>query len=335
MKAAQIKKYAKKSRVTVEQVPVPKITPTEVLIKVTYAAVNPLEELITSGSVRLIQSYDFPLTLGNELSGIIVAKGSDVKDFEIGDAVYTRLPLQKIGAFAEFVATAATAVAKVSRNLDMAQAAAIPLTGLTAYQIFHEILTVSAGETVFIPGGSGSFGQMAIPIAKLLGLNVIVSGNSSAEKRSLEAGADRYFDYRTTNYWEVLSDVDYVIDTLGTSELEHELSIMKPTGALVSLRMGPNQAFAESQSLPFWKKAIFKLAGSAIDRKAKKANVTYHFVFVHADGAALKQITDLVEHNGIVPAIDPRIFTLDQVTDALALMSTGHLSGKVLIAMDA
>lgn len=78
-----------------------------------------------------------------------------------------------------------------------------------------------------------------------------------------------------------------------------------------------------------------RLAGSAIDRRVRKAKVTYHFVFVHADGAALRQITDLVEYNGIVPAIDSRTFTIDQVTDALALMSTGHLSGKVLIAMDA
>lgn len=96
-------------------------------------------------------------------------------------------------------------------------AAAIPLTGLTAYQAIVEELEAKAGETVLIPGGSGSFGQMAVPIAKAMGLDVIVTGNSRARERFLEMGAYRYIDYKEENYWEQLSEVDHVIDTLGAS----------------------------------------------------------------------------------------------------------------------
>lgn len=124
-------------------------------------------------------------------------------------------------------------------------AAAIPLTGLTAYQAIVEELEAKAGETVLIPGGSGSFGQMAVPIAKAMGLDVIVTGNSRARERFLEMGADRYIDYKEENYWEQLSEVDLVIDTLGASEFLHELSVLKRGGRLMSLRTGPNKAFAE------------------------------------------------------------------------------------------
>lgn len=82
-------------------------------------------------------------------------------------------------------------------------AAAIPLTGLTAYQAIVEELEAKPGQTILIPGGSGSFGQMAVPIAKALGLRVIVTGNARAKEQFLAMGVDRYLDYKTENYWEV------------------------------------------------------------------------------------------------------------------------------------
>lgn len=235
MKAAQITKYSKDLNVTVKEIATPNPQADEVLIKVSYAAVNPLDLMNIHGSVKLIQDYSMPLTLGNEVVGEITAIGSNVTPFKPGDLVYTRLPLAKIGGFAEYVVVDANAIWYTPTNLSAKEAVAVPLTGLTAYQGLTEELAVEAGQTIFIPGGSGSFGQLAVPIAKSLGLTVIVSGNAAAREHILELGADQYLDYRTTDYWQVLNDVDYVIDTRGAQDIERELSIMKPGGRLLSL----------------------------------------------------------------------------------------------------
>ena len=88
----------------INDIPVPKISDDEVLVRVKAAAVNPLEILILTGSIKLIQDYSMPLTLGNELSGIIEEVGKNVTKFKKGDKIYSRLPISKIGAFAEYVA---------------------------------------------------------------------------------------------------------------------------------------------------------------------------------------------------------------------------------------
>ncbi len=104
MKAVQIKNYSKNINTILTDIPKPQASDSEVLIQVKAAAVNPLELLILTGSVKLLQDYPMPLTLGNECSGIVEQVGSKVSGFQKGDRVYSRLPLNKIGAFAEYVA---------------------------------------------------------------------------------------------------------------------------------------------------------------------------------------------------------------------------------------
>lgn len=331
MKAAQLLKYDKNAKLQINELPIPEINDNEVLVKVKVAAVNPLENLITTGSVKLIQDYKLPATMGNELTGVIEMVGSSVKGFKTGDKIYTRLPLNKIGAFAEYVAIDYKAIALLPSNLDFSTGAAAPLTGLTAYQGLHEELNAEAGKTLFIPGGSGSFGQMAVPIAKQLGLKVIVSGNARSREQVMSIGADQYLDYKTENYWEILHDVDYVIDTLGAREIDRELSIMKPGGRLLSLKAGPNKQFAIDHHLPTWKKFLFSLVGRKIDKKASAAGIQYHFIFVRSDGKQLQEITKIIERNNIVPAIDSKEFKLADINEAINYMTTGHPKGKVLI----
>ncbi|MHC9532183.1 NADP-dependent oxidoreductase [Dellaglioa sp. L3N] len=331
MKAAKINQYSKEIKAEVTNIPVPTINENEVLIKVKTAAVNPLELLIMTGSVKLIQAYKFPLTIGNELTGTIESVGANVTNFKPGDAVYSRLPLEKIGAIAEYAAVASNAIAPLPTNLDFDHGAAAPLTGLTAYQGLHEELDAQPGETLFIPGGSGSFGQMAIPIAKAAGLTVIVSGGSRSKEATLAIGADQYLDYKTEDYWKVLSNVDYVIDTLGPNEFEHELAIIKPGGRLLSLVSGPNKRFAVDRNLPYWKQLLFTLAGAKLDRLAKAKDVEYHFIFVRSDAEQLRELTKIIETNNIVPQVDPTVFSIDAINEALQLVSSGHPTGKVLI----
>lgn len=333
MKAVQIKNYSKNIDTILTDIPKPQISDFEVLIQIKAAAVNPLEILILTGSVKLLQDYPMPLTLGNECSGIVEQVGSKVSGFRKGDRVYTRLPLNKIGAFAEYVAVDQEAIAKMPEGYDFNTAAAIPLTGLTAYQAIVEELEAKPGQTLLIPGGSGSFGQMAVPIAKDLGLRVIVTGNARAKEQFLAMGVERYLDYKTENYWEVLSDVDHVIDTLGPDEFEHELAVLKKGGRLVSLRTGPNKAFAQRNHFAGLKRQMFTLAGSKYDRTAKKQGKEYRFVFVRSDGAQLQKITKIVEKQQIKPAIDSRVFSLDQANEALQLVTRGPLNGKVVIEL--
>lgn len=333
MKAVQINRYSKQIHTVLRDIPQPQISDFEVLIQVKAAAVNPLELLILTGSVKLIQDYPMPLTLGNECSGIVEAAGSKVTGFQKGDRVYTRLPLNKIGAFAEYVAVDQNALAKMPEGYDFHTAAAIPLTGLTAYQAITEELGAKPGETLLIPGGSGSFGQMAVPIAKALGLRVIVTGNARAKEQFCSMGVDRYMDYKQEHYWEQLSDIDYVIDTLGAAEFEHELAVLKQGGRLVSLRTGPNQAFAMKHHVSGLKKLLFTLAGSKYDKAAGKQGKEYRFLFVRSNGAQLQKITKIVEQQQIRPAIDSRVFSLSQADEALQLVSKGPINGKVIIQL--
>lgn len=316
-----------------KDIPSPNISDSEVLIRVKAAAVDPVDLLILTGSVKLIQDYAMPLTLGNECSGIVEQVGSKVKDFAKGDRVFARLPIQKIGAFAEYVAVEQDAVARMPEGYDFNTAAAIPLTGLTAYQAIVEELEAKPGQTLLIPGGSGSFGQMAVPIAKALGLRVVVTGNARAREQFVSMGVDRYMDYKQENYWEQLCDIDCVIDTLGSDEFEHELAVLKKGGRLVSLRTGPNKAFAQRKQFPGWKKQLFALAGSKYDKAAQKQGKEYRFVFVRSDGAQLGKITEIVEQQQIKPAVDSRVFALDQANDALRLVAKGPLNGKVIIQL--
>ncbi|MFT8400256.1 MAG: NADP-dependent oxidoreductase [Lentilactobacillus diolivorans] len=331
MKATQISGYSKDFKMNINDISVPEINDDEVLVEVKVAAVNPLENLIGTGSVKLIQDYSFPLTMGNELTGVIERVGRHVNEFKVGDPIYTRLPIEKIGAFAEYVAVKSSAIAKLPKNLGLVPGAAAPLTGLTAYQGLHEELKAKPGETVFIPGGSGSFGQMAVPIAKDMGLNVIVSGNAQARERTLAIGADRYLDYQTENYWEILKNVDYVIDTLGPNEFDRELSIIKSGGRLLSLRTGPNKRFAIDRNLPWLKRQLFGVAGAKFDKKAAGKDVEYHFIFVRSSGSQLQKLAKVIEENDIVPAVDPTEFGIDDINEALTLVTNGHPKGKVVI----
>ena len=152
MKAAILDKYEKLGRdLIVSEIPVPEIKNDEVLVKVHTAGVNPLDNMIIRGEVKLIVPYTMPLVMGNEFCGTIEKIGDEARGFSVGDRVYGRLPLSHIGAFAEYVAVSCDAIAKVPEYLSDEEATAVPLTSLTALQAL-ELLQVEAGDTVFIAG---------------------------------------------------------------------------------------------------------------------------------------------------------------------------------------
>ena len=330
MKAAQIRAYNKNNiEVEIVEIAKPKIKSNQVLVKVKAAGVNPLDNMITRGEVKLVVPYKLPLTMGNEIVGEIVESGKEVKRFKVGDRVFSRLPLDNIGGFAEYVAVDEGAIAKVPDYLNDEEAASVPLTALTAMQAF-ELLEVKSGKTIFISGGSGGFGAMAIPLAKTLGLKVITNGSGESKERILNLGADVYIDYRKENYLEIVKDVDYVIDTLGGSELDKQFSILKNGGSLVSLRGLPNKDFAKKMNFPLWKQILFGLAGSKYDKLAKKNNQKYNFIFVRSNGKQLEHIAKVFEEKQIKPSVDS-VFTFEDINKALDKVANGRSNGKTVI----
>ncbi|MCR8660607.1 NADP-dependent oxidoreductase [Paenibacillus endoradicis] len=330
MKAAQMLKYSKEIQVIMNDIKMPEIKDDQVLVKVKAAGVNPLDILILNGSIRMITDYDFPLTLGNELSGVIEAVGKDVANFQVGDHIYTRLPVNQIGAFAEYIAVNEDIISIMPKNLSFNEAAAVPLTALTAYQALNDVLHVKPDKKLFIPGGTGGFGAMAIPIAKSMGLYVITSGSERGRSRTFAIGADQFINYHEENYADVLRDIDYVIDTLGMKEIKAELGILKPQGKLVSLKAVPNYRFAVDNNFSVWKKLLFGLVGARIDSLARKHKNEYRFLFVQANGSQLQEITTLVEKVDIKPSIDS-IYNFNNINKALTKVSTGHSQGKVIV----
>lgn len=335
MRAAQIAGYQRDGHdVSVVDVPTPEPGPADVLVRVRAAAVNPVDLLVLSGSLRPIQGYRMPLTLGSECAGVVEGVGAGVKGLSVGDKVYARLPSPTLGGLAERVVAPASAVAPMPEGMDFATAAAIPLTGLTAYQAIQECLEAREGQSVLITGGSGSFGFVAVPVAQSLGLRVTVTGNARSRDAILAAGAERYVTYTEQDYWDALEEpVDHVIDTLGPRELSHELSVLRPGGTLASLRMGPNRAFADAVGAGPAKRVLFSLAGARLDRAARRHGARYRFVFVRADGRQLREVTRIVERLHVKPPVDPHEFTLEDAQAALDLLASGRAAGKVVVRM--
>lgn len=330
MKAAILNK--KNAELKVDDIPVPEISEDEVLVKVEYAGVNPLDNMIVREEVKLITPYKYPLVMGNEFSGVIEKAGSKVTDFKEGNRVYARMPLDKIGAFAEYVAIDKNAIAEIPDYLSFEEAACVPLTALTAIQAF-ELMNPNKGESIFISGGTGSLGAMAIPIAKSMGLKVITSGSARNKERVTELGVDEFFDYKTQDYSEILADVDYVLDTLGEKELEKEFKILKSGGILVSLKGLPNKEFAERMGLSFVKKGLFKVAGMKFDKMAAKKNQKYYFLFVESNGRQLKEFSRIFAEKNIKPSVD-EIFSLNDVNRAMKKVNQGGSKGKTLIKIE-
>ena len=324
MKVAQHTIYNKNNLIlNITTIEKPTISKNQVLVKVKTAGVNPLDNMISRGEVKLIVPYSLPQTAGNEVVGIVEEVGSEVTAFKNGDRVFGRLPLDAIGAFAEYVAVDSDALAFVPDYLSDEEAAAVPLTALT-------IMQALAGKTIFISGGTGGVGGMAIPIAKAKGLTVITNGDASNKERVLSIGADRFIDYKTEDYTQTVSDVDYVLDTLGGVETEKQMSIMKKGGHLVSLRAMPNGDFAKAMNLPKWKLFLFGLAGRKFDKMAQKYGVHYHFIFVRSNGAQLQEVADIFTKLEIKPSIDT-VYTFDEVNAALDKVANGRSRGKTVL----
>jgi NADPH:quinone reductase-like Zn-dependent oxidoreductase len=311
MKAAYIETFA--GPIKVGQLPTPKPGDGEVSIAVSYAGVNPADAKIAEGLFQSRMPHQFPLILGWEASGTVQSLGKHATSLNIGDQVYLycRKPIAEWGSWAEYLIYPAEHVALKPKNLSMAQAAAIPLAGLTAWQALFEKARLKSGEQILIHGGGGGVGGFAIQWAKYGGAKVITTASSSKFDYVKSLHADEIIDYRKTNFVDQIrkshpSGIDVVFDTIGGSVYQQSFEVLKPGGRIVSILEQPNTELA----------ARFK--------------VQAEFLFVQPNGKQLHEIAQLFELGKAKP---PKIqeFPLDQAQQALDEIRTGHTLGKIVL----
>lgn len=329
MKAFFIDGYGKNTG-RIGHLPDPQIRPDQVLVRVQAASVNLLDSKIRKGEFKLILPYRFPLVLGNDLAGVVIAAGNDVRQFKPGDEVYARPPQEAIGSFAERVAVSQDALALKPVNLDMEQAASIPLVALTAWQVLVETARLKKGQKVLIHAGSGGVGSIAIQLARHLGAYVATTTSTRNMQWVKALGADVVIDYTQQDFETVLHDYDVVLNSLGADILEKSLKVLKPGGQLISISGPPTLEFARAQGLSWGLQQVMRLLSYGIRRKAAKKGVNYSFVFMRANGEQLSEISRLIESGVIKPVID-RVFAFDSTAEALSYVEAGRAKGKVVI----
>jgi NADPH:quinone reductase-like Zn-dependent oxidoreductase len=331
MKAFFIDRYGKQNG-TIGEVPDPAVGVHDVLIQVHATSVNPLDSKIRTGEFKLILPYTFPLVLGNDLAGVVVRTGSAVKRFKPGDEVYARPPEDRIGTFAELIAVNENALALKPSNLDMAEAASVPLAALTAWQALVETAQVKKGQKVLIHAGSGGVGTFAIQLAKHLGAFVATTTSTANVEWVKALGADVVIDYKQQDFANELRDFDVVLNSLSADVLEKSVKVLKPGGQLISLSGPPTAEFAQEQGLSWMLRQVMRLLSSGIRRKARKHGVSYAFLFMRADGVQLQRITSLIEAGVIKPVID-RSFPFESTAEALRYVEQGRSKGKVTVTI--
>ncbi|PHN61868.1 NADP-dependent oxidoreductase [Pseudomonas viridiflava] len=332
MKAFIIDRYGKKAVGRIGERPDPGVGQADVLIQIHAAGVNMLDVKIRNGEFKPILPYRLPLVLGNDVAGVVVAVGPDVKGFKPGDEVYARPEQERMGSFAELICLHEESVALKPAHLTMVQAASVPLVALTAWQVLVETAKVKKGQCVLIHAGSGGVGTIAIQLAKHLGAFVATTTSTQNVEWVKALGADVVIDYKTQHFESLLQGYDVVLHSLGSDELEKSLNVLKPGGHLISISGPPTPAFAEQQKLNRVLKQVMRLLSYGIREKARKQGVAYSFVFMRASGAQLKEVTRLIEAGIIKPILD-RTFAFQQTADALAYVEQGRAKGKVVVQL--
>lgn len=312
-------------------VPEPTAGAGEVLIRVRAAGLNPVDYTVRKGVARFVWRLDLPLVAGSELSGVVEAVGAGATRFGIGDRVYTRVDKLKLGAYAQYAVVDESFVARMPRSLDFEDAAGLPLAGLTALQGLRE-LAITPGDSVFISGGAGGVGTLAIQLAVQMGAKVATTASPRGEELVRSLGAETVIDYRKQKFKDVLADYDRAFDLTGGHDLTDSFDILKRGAKAVSVAsIDPTAARADLGTGRLLT-ALAWAANTKIRRKARRRGVSYRSLFMHPSGDDLEVLTQLVDSGQLKPVTD-RVFPFEQIADAFAYLEQGHAKGKVVVQL--
>ncbi len=306
MKAATIQSYG--DVISVTEIDKPSLKDDSVLIEVHAASLNPIDNILRAGYLKEMLDLSFPHVMGYDVSGIVVEVGADVKSVKVGDAVMARPNQDDAGAIAQFARLKENELAIKPASLSHAEAASVPLAGLTAWQALITKGNLKKGDKVLIHAGSGGVGTYAIQIAKQLGAYVATttSGKNAELVRSL--GADLVIDYKTQQFQEEISDYDLVFDMLGGDTLTDSFKVIRKGGALVSIK------------------------GQDTEDLASKYDVRFEWFFMSPDGAMLAELVALISAGNVKPVIDSE-FTFEQAGEAYDRLATGRAVGKIVVSV--
>lgn len=308
MKAARISKYGGVGVVKVVDVERPLVGDGQVMVEVHASSINPFDTAIRSGYMKEMIPLELPITLGGDIAGTIAEVGKGVTSVAVGDAIYgqANVVAGNSGAFAEFAVTSVGQVAAAPKGLSFDQAASLPLVGVSAWQGLVAHIGLKSGQKVFIHGGAGGIGTIAIQIAKHLGSYVATTATGAGINYVEELGANEVIDYKTQKFAEQLRDYDAVFELAGGKDFDETLSVLKPGGVAVSM------------------------IASANENKVKQLSITAIRQQTEVTTQALDALRELVELGVVTPHIE-KIFRLDEITQAFELRETGSTRGKVVI----
>lgn len=292
----------------VEEVPAPEPIPTEVQVRVHAAGVNPVDFKTRAGG-RSKFLGDPPFTVGWDVSGVVTKLGAGVTRFRVGDEVFG-MPWfpREAAAYAEFVTAPSRHFAAKPGVLSHEEAGALPLAGLTAWQIIVDTIQLQAGDDLLIHGAAGGVGHLAVQIGKARGANVIGTARSEQAEYLTKLGADRVIDYRSERFEDLVSDLDAVIDLTGRYG-ESSLEALRPGGMLVSVPSG---------------------AGKDLVEKARDLGRRATGFLVEPDPVGLAGLCHLVEDGHLEVHVD-RVFDLEDAAAAHRLAEDHHGGGKIAL----
>ncbi|NIH85111.1 NADP-dependent oxidoreductase [Amycolatopsis granulosa] len=303
MKAIALRAYGSADDLQLIDLPDPKVGPAEVLIRVKAAAVNPVDWKLAAGGLDGLMEVRFPLVPGWDVAGVVEKVGLDAGEFAVGDEVfgYIRKDWVQQGAYAELASANVRMLAKKPRSLDWAQAAGVPLAGLTALRALKRV-GVRAGDTVLIHAAAGGVGSFATQIAVALGARVIGTASERNHDYLRSLGAE------PVAYGEGLAErlraaggIDAAVDFVGGDAVEVSLEFVRP-------------------------ERVASVANPEAETRGG------HYVWVRPDDAGLAELARLADDGKLTVHVDHAL-PLAEAAQAWRLSQSGRTRGKIVLTV--
>jgi NADPH:quinone reductase-like Zn-dependent oxidoreductase len=322
MKAITRHRYGSADVLRVGDVAVPEVADDEVLVRVRAAGLDRGAWHIMAGLPYLMRVAGYGVRrpkvagLGSELAGVVEAVGANVRGLAPGDAVFGTAR----AAFAEYASTQPDKLARMPANLSVEQAAAVPVSGVTALQALRDRGRVQAGQSVLVIGASGGVGTFAVQIAKALGADV--TGVSSTPKVELvrSLGADRVIDYTQAEITDDGRRYDVVLDIGGNRPLSQLRRVLTDDGTLVIVGGEGGDRWTGGLHRQLGATVLSLFVGQRLGTFIAKSN-----------SADLDALRSLIEAGSVTPAVD-RVIALEELPDAIRDLTAGRVRGKIVIA---
>ena len=313
MKAITLEGFGGIEHLHYKDIPIPQPKENEVLIQNKAISINPVDIKVRTRQAPLAEQLlqHQPLILGWDLSGIVVQVGDAVRDFSVGDEVFGMVNFVGHGqTYAEYTAAPAHHLAIKPKNISHAEAAASTLAALTAWQAFTSYGKLRPHDRLLIHAAAGGVGHFAVQIAKYLRAYVITTSSSYNKDFLFSLGADEHLDYRKVNFEKELSDLDFVLESIGGTNFQKSVSTLKPFGTIVTLPSGHTKEDEQKA-------------------QAKFLHACY-FMSVYSNQEDMKQIAQLLTAGHLKPHLS-HIYSFEDMPQAHLQLESGHTAGKIVI----